>query len=222
MEDAMIINKGSCDRGFEHAHLLTSKLLDLNDYKEPGQQQQLRFGRCCCCSSSSFPVLVFPPPPRFFSSSLILLAPSKQTAAKPKDTKTTLDSDGLPKPGTRIKEGDLFYGYIDDSTHKTSVVRYKGEPAVIQQVSLLATDNNGDAPKASVQLFIPRVPVIGDKFASRAGQKGVLSQVGQAFSSSSSSLFFVLVSCSFFLLLSRMLSLSLSIANKLSFFYFFY
>ena len=51
------------------------------------------------------------------------------------------------------------------------------ETGVIDQVTLIGNPKDRDATHASVKMRINRNPVIGDKFSSRHGQKGVLSQL---------------------------------------------
>lgn len=147
MEDAMILNKCSMERGFGHARVFTTKLADLSEYKEPGQPLTHRFG----------------------------------TLPKDRSLKgnAALDTDGLPLPGTQLKAGDPLYSVVDDSTRTSKVIRYKGEPATVERVSLLGSDK-AEPPRATIQLMINRNPIIGDKFASRHGQKGILSQLWPA------------------------------------------
>ena len=54
--------------------------------------------------------------------------------------------------------------------HKTA------ETAVVEHVRLLGDGKTG-LPRVSYRLRYDRRPVIGDKFSSRHGQKGVLSQL---------------------------------------------
>jgi len=57
-------------------------------------------------------------------------------------------------------------------------VKYKGdEAAYVDKVRLLGSDaGDSELQKIHITLRIPRSPVIGDKFSSRHGQKGVCSQ----------------------------------------------
>ncbi|CAG8504601.1 3515_t:CDS:2, partial [Ambispora leptoticha] len=90
-----------------------------------------------------------------------------------------LDSDGLPFIGARLTEGDPFYAFFDDIKGVTRVKKYKGpEIAYVDQVRLFGDDyGESEAQKAHIKLRIPRPSIIGDKFSSRHGQKGVLSQL---------------------------------------------
>lgn len=90
----------------------------------------------------------------------------------------TIDADGLPIVGARIRPDDPLFSVIDDATGTCRIERYKAfEDAIIDEVRLLG-DDTGDAPlqRIHIKFRIPRNPVIGDKFSSRHGQKGVCSQ----------------------------------------------
>ncbi|XP_064401799.1 DNA-directed RNA polymerase I subunit RPA2-like isoform X3 [Halichondria panicea] len=142
MEDAMILNKGSVERGFKHATVYKSEMIDISN---PGVRDK---------------------PSRLFG-----VLPGSKEEGK-------LEQDGFPQIGTLLKEGDPYYSYFDLDTKSSRLSRYKSmEPAFVDQVKLLGTET-GDSPlqKAFIKLRICRNPIIGDKFASRAGQKGICSQ----------------------------------------------
>eukprot|EP00731_Ephydatia_muelleri_P007732 Em0004g70a len=144
MEDAMILNKASFERGFAHATVYKSELIDLATCGGGRDKNHLIFG----CK------------------------------ALDKQTEGILDEDGLPQVGAKLKEGDPFYSYMDTESGKCTVVRYKSsEPACVDEVKLLGNEN-GDRvlQRVYIKLRINRNPVIGDKFASRHGQKGICSQ----------------------------------------------
>lgn len=88
-----------------------------------------------------------------------------------------IDTDGLPFVGKLLQPSDPLYGYFDE-TGKHFIAKYKGkEPAYIDQVRVLGVPGQTHASKAILKLRLNRNPVIGDKFSSRHGQKGVLSQL---------------------------------------------
>jgi DNA-directed RNA polymerase I subunit RPA2 len=106
-----------------------------------------------------------------------------------------LDEDGLPFVGARVTAGDPLAAYIDETTQRTRFIKYKGdEMAYVDQVRLLGTSGlylqpilslrlcegsdagDSELQKINITLRITRAPVIGDKFSSRHGQKGVCSQ----------------------------------------------
>lgn len=62
-------------------------------------------------------------------------------------------------------------------TGRPKITNHKDlEPAYVDQVRLLGTDNKSGKPiRASIKIRYNRNPVVGDKFSSRHGQKGVLS-----------------------------------------------
>lgn len=71
-----------------------------------------------------------------------------------------------------------MYAYVDDTTGVCEVKKYKGtEIAYVDEVKVIGIDT-GDEPlqKVMIKLRTPRPPQVGDKFSSRHGQKGVISQ----------------------------------------------
>ena len=88
-----------------------------------------------------------------------------------------LDSNGLPHVGSLVRKGDPLFCVVDLSTGKHRITKHKSsEPAYVDSVNLVAPGEIR-AQKAVIKLRYNRNPVIGDKFSSRHGQKGVLSQL---------------------------------------------
>ncbi|EMD40372.1 hypothetical protein CERSUDRAFT_148338 [Gelatoporia subvermispora B] len=154
MEDAMILNKSAHERGFGYGTVYKAYTVDLKDM--PGVR------------THSVPTLHFG------------LGYEIRTEEGPKQHWCCkfLDRDGLPFVGTRLNPGDPIAAYIDDTTGRTKFVKYKGdEIAYVDSVRLLGSDaGDSELQKINLTLRITRAPVIGDKFSSRHGQKGVCSQ----------------------------------------------
>ncbi|XP_028844972.1 DNA-directed RNA polymerase I subunit RPA2 [Denticeps clupeoides] len=146
MEDAMIVNKSSWERGFAHGCVYKSELVDL-DEKVKGEDG-----------------LVF--------------------GVQPGDPKVNgmLDADGLPSIGASLKNGDPFYSYINLNTGKSFVCFYKSqETCVVDNIKVCSNDaGTGRFKRVCITVRVPRNPTIGDKFASRHGQKGILSRLWPA------------------------------------------
>lgn len=91
---------------------------------------------------------------------------------------STTESDGLPVVGRLLEPGDSIFSYQDQVSGAVIEERFHDfEPAYIDQVRLVGgADGTAECQKIHVRFRYPRNPVIGDKFSSRHGQKGVLSQ----------------------------------------------
>lgn len=110
MEDAMILNKSTLERGFAHGSIYKSHIVDLKlvkGDKGSGGTPNVNFG---------------------------LGKDVKEDDPK----RVTLDDDGLPFVGARLKSGDPICGYIDRTTERTVVEKYKGdEVAYVDEVRLI-------------------------------------------------------------------------------------
>ncbi|KAF0691980.1 Aste57867_16886 [Aphanomyces stellatus] len=148
MEDAMILNKSSYERGFGHASVYKQIQVDIAPKDSTGKAS---------------------------------VAKSYFGNVKPhsKDELFTqkLDADGFPHVGQHVQYGEPLACHINEVTGKETFVKHKEtEPAVIDQINLLGNSNAATGcTKASIKLRFVRNPIIGDKFSSRHGQKGVLS-----------------------------------------------
>ncbi|PCH40776.1 beta and beta-prime subunits of DNA dependent RNA-polymerase [Wolfiporia cocos MD-104 SS10] len=154
MEDAMILNKSAHERGFAYGTVYKSQTVDLQD--QPGAVR-----------NQSEPIYHFG-----FGYDV------HTKGVKAHSCLDFLDLDGLPYVGVRLSPGDPLAAFVDGNTGRTKFVKYKGdEIAYVDTVRLIGGDA-GDSilQKIHVTLRITRAPVIGDKFSSRHGQKGVCSQ----------------------------------------------
>ncbi|KAK0529859.1 hypothetical protein OC842_004106 [Tilletia horrida] len=151
MEDAMILNKSAHERGFGYGTVYKSETVDLKDIIG---ETTARTG----------------PPTLHFGIG--------NDIRRDHPVRTQLDVDGLPFVGSKMYAGQILCAYFDEVRGKTTLKKYKGdEVGYIDVVRLIGTDS-GDSELQKVQftIRIPRAPVIGDKFSSRHGQKGVCSQ----------------------------------------------
>ena len=157
MEDAMIINKSAYERGFAHGVVYKSKTKTLNE----------SLGKAAAAPKYRLLNLH-----KFPSDSELL-----QKSLRGQQLPHHIDADGLPKVGTKLKFGMIEMIYVDLGKNACVVKSYKeGEEAFVEEVRVFA---GGSLYEISVNIKyrIDRNPVIGDKFSSRHGQKGVLSQL---------------------------------------------
>ncbi|KAJ8622002.1 hypothetical protein MRB53_030531 [Persea americana] len=143
MEDAMILNKSSVERGLFHGHIYQVETFDLVEQRKFDQAFKL-FGRSNIDKSKN----------------------------------DWIDSDGLPYVGQMINPGEPFISVHNTITNTTKPTTLKGsEPAIVDYVSIDGTTSKDFMQKVNVRFRRRRNPVIGDKFSSRHGQKGVCSQL---------------------------------------------
>lgn len=149
MEDAMILNKCSYERGFGHASVYKTVEVDLQEESK------------MAANSSTRPRMRF----------------SNRARRDGQFVHANLESDGLPRVGDSVRKGDPLYCVVNDIENRDNTGTHKEtERAYIQAVRMIGGDSDDSQDnKLSLTLRFNRNPVIGDKFSSRHGQKGVLS-----------------------------------------------
>ncbi|KAJ1331189.1 DNA-directed RNA polymerase I subunit RPA2 [Microdochium nivale] len=159
MDDAMILNKSAHERGFGHGTIYKTKKISLKDESRTKSAKSV--------------------------SKMFGPAPGSVVKAW---TQTMIDDDGLPYVGRMVQEGDIIYawhtvsqdfsGNLVNRDGVTHYERYKdSEQAFIDEVRLLGSEQGNEPLQTiSIKFRVPRSPIIGDKFSSRHGQKGVCSQ----------------------------------------------
>lgn len=143
MEDAMILNKSSVDRGMFHGQIYQTETIDLSDEGSRSDRSHRRFRRSNTDRSSH----------------------------------SLIDSDGLPYVGQIINPNEPYCSIYNDITNTSKPKYRKGsEPAIVDYVAV-DTKSKKHLQKVNIRFRHPRNPIIGDKFSSRHGQKGVCSQL---------------------------------------------
>tara|TARA_Y100000310_G_scaffold186269_1_gene186382 strand:+ start:36899 stop:38704 length:1806 start_codon:yes stop_codon:yes gene_type:complete len=159
MSDSLIINKGSVQRG-----------LARSTFFRPYTVEELRY-----------------------SGGLMdeISVPDKETKGyKSEIDYRLLEDDGIIYPEAKVNEEDVvigktspprFLGELEEFSISTSIRRESssivrhGESGIIDNV--LITENEEGNRLVKVRLRDQRIPEVGDKFASRHGQKGVLGAI---------------------------------------------
>lgn len=146
LEDAMILNKSSYERGFAHASVYKTSEVNTVDEKNRA------------------------------TSNIVFKKPKKELIGKKDESANRLDEDGLPPVGLYVQSGDIVYATTDLATGKHKYHRHDNtEPAFIDDVRVLDGNPDKGIQRVSIKYRFNRNPVVGDKFSSRHGQKGVLS-----------------------------------------------
>ncbi len=159
MKDAVILNKAAVERGL--ARSIAYKTYSDEERRYPGSQQDY-----------------FKVPPATTEGYL-----GEHAYAK-------LSDDGIIESETSVKEGDVLVGKVspprfleeqtsfgvgEEKRRDNSVTLKAGEEGVVDSVMLCETTSATRISK--VRIRSNKIPEVGDKFASRHGQKGVVALI---------------------------------------------
>jgi len=156
MNDALVINKASIDRGLFRG--TNYKPYKAEELKYPGGQTDE------------------------------ITIPDKDIKEyRTEQAYKNLEEDGIVSVESSVKSGDVLIGKVSpprflasleefrvdsESRRDTSIVMGTGEEGVVD--SVLVSESEGGNKFVKVKVRNQRIPEIGDKFASRHGQKGVV------------------------------------------------